>query len=244
MKPYGFPIHGCICGYSRRIIWLEVAKSNNNPKIPARFYLDALQELNGCPSILQTDCGTENVIIAAMQSYLRANGDDEFAGEKAHRYGSSPANQRIEGWWSFFKRSRTSWWINLFKDMTESGELELGRRFHMENLWFCYNKIIQKELDQVRDHWNSHYIRKSRHDTIPGVPDILYYLPERTNATDCSVPVSDEKISELEPQCHLEEDEDIYAEYFQHVMEIKDWGYPSDEYEAFSLFQNFNFLNR
>ena len=42
------------------------------------------------------DCGTENVIIAAMQSYLRANKDDEFAGEKTHRYGSSPANRRIK----------------------------------------------------------------------------------------------------------------------------------------------------
>ena len=39
LKPYGFPIHGCICGYSRRIIWLELVKSNNNHKIPARLYL-------------------------------------------------------------------------------------------------------------------------------------------------------------------------------------------------------------
>ncbi|KAK3742548.1 hypothetical protein QZH41_017038 [Actinostola sp. cb2023] len=23
LKPYGYPIHGCICGYSRRILWLE-----------------------------------------------------------------------------------------------------------------------------------------------------------------------------------------------------------------------------
>ena len=223
---------------------MEVVKSNNNPKIPARLYLDAVQELGGCPSILQTDCGTENVIMATMQSHLRANGNDQFSGTKAHRYGSSPANQRIEGWWSFLKRSRSSWWINLFKNMCESGALELGKSFHMENLWFCYSKVIQKELDQVRDHWNSHYIRQSRHDTIPGVPDILYYLPERTGGTDCLVPLSDEQVRAVEPQCYLERDEDIYAEYFQHVMEIKNWEYPVDASEAFNLFQSFNFLNQ
>ncbi|KAK3754800.1 hypothetical protein QZH41_020103 [Actinostola sp. cb2023] len=32
LKPYGFPIHGCICGYSRRILWLQLVKSNNNPR--------------------------------------------------------------------------------------------------------------------------------------------------------------------------------------------------------------------
>ena len=51
LKPYGFPIHGCICGYSRRIIWLELVKSNNNPKIPARLYLDAVEKVKGCPML-------------------------------------------------------------------------------------------------------------------------------------------------------------------------------------------------
>ena len=67
LKPYGFPIHGCICGYSRRIIWLEVDQSNNNPKIPATFVLDAVQNVGGCPRIVRSDCGTENVVLAAMQ---------------------------------------------------------------------------------------------------------------------------------------------------------------------------------
>ena len=35
LKPYGLPIHGCIDGFSRKLIWLKVAKSNNNPLIPA-----------------------------------------------------------------------------------------------------------------------------------------------------------------------------------------------------------------
>ena len=31
LKRFGFCIHGCIGGYSRRVMWLEVASTNNNP---------------------------------------------------------------------------------------------------------------------------------------------------------------------------------------------------------------------
>ena len=33
LKPFGFAIHGAIDGFSRRILWLEVGRSNNNPDI-------------------------------------------------------------------------------------------------------------------------------------------------------------------------------------------------------------------
>ena len=80
-----------------------------------------------------------------MHCYFRKAGNDEFAAEKAHQYGSSPSNQRIEGWWSSFSQSRANWSINFFKDMCESRVLELGNIFHMECLWFCFSKVIQNE---------------------------------------------------------------------------------------------------
>ena len=95
LKPYGFPIHGAIDGYSRKILWLEVARSNSKPENVARFYLDCVKENGGCPILLRSDCGTENGVLAGMQCYFRQNGQDEFAGEKAHKYGSSPANQQL-----------------------------------------------------------------------------------------------------------------------------------------------------
>lgn len=221
---------------------MEVDKSNNNPKIPATFFLNAVQNVGGCPRIVRSDCGTENIVLAAMQCYFRNAGNDEFAAEKAHQYGSSPSNQRIEGWWSSFAQSRSNWWINFFKHMCESRVLELGNVFHMECLWFCFSKVIQNELDKVRDHWNSHYIRRSRHDTIAGVPDILYYLPENLGAVDCLVPVSQAQIREVEPQCDMEVDEDHYKEYFEYIMDIAGWSYPLNERDAFDLFQSFNQL--
>jgi hypothetical protein len=51
-----------------------------------------------------------------------------------------------------------------------------------ECLWFSFSTLLQKELDKVLHHWNTHYIRRSRHDTLAGRPDELYYLPENVNA--------------------------------------------------------------
>ena len=67
LKPYGFPVHGCIDGFSRKIMWLKVAKTNNNPTIIAKFYLEAAAELGGCPTKVRSDCGIENGIIASLQ---------------------------------------------------------------------------------------------------------------------------------------------------------------------------------
>jgi len=33
LKPFGFSIHGCIDGFSRRLLWLEVSSTNKDPKV-------------------------------------------------------------------------------------------------------------------------------------------------------------------------------------------------------------------
>jgi hypothetical protein len=184
IKPYGFPIHGCIDGFSRRLIWLKVTKSNNDPRIIGTFFMESIQEFQGCPTLLRTDRGTENGIMATVQCFLRRNHQDSLAGVSAHRYGSSHSNQRIEGWWAFLRRSWSSWWMNFFKDMVDKGELDTSNPLQMECLWFCFNKVIQNELNQVKENWNSHYIRESRHQTAAGIPDKLYFLPETVGAVD------------------------------------------------------------
>lgn len=121
LKPYGFPIHGGIDGYSRKIIWLKVCRSNNNTFVTGQHFFNAVKKYGGCPTMLRTDNGAENVYMAAMQSLLRSEGENDFAYCNAHRYRSSPANQRIESWWSFLRKSRSNWWMNFFKDMIDNG---------------------------------------------------------------------------------------------------------------------------
>ena len=33
MKRYGLCVHGCVDGYSRRVMWLEASRTNNDPYI-------------------------------------------------------------------------------------------------------------------------------------------------------------------------------------------------------------------
>ena len=86
--------------------------------------------------------------------------------------------------------------------MSESGLLNLGDSFHLECLWFCFAKVIQADLDKVKDHWNSHS-RHSRHDTVSGVPDVFFLLPEYSGATDCLVPLTQAQVDEIDQYCEL-----------------------------------------
>lgn len=238
LKPFGFPIHGAIDGYSRKILWLKLARSNNKPEVIGNYFLSYVRECSGCPILVRTDCGTENGIVAAMQSYFRQESTDEFAGEKSHRYGTSPANQRIECWWSSLRRGRTSWWINHFNSMANSGVLNKGNELHMECLWFCYQHLLEEELSNVKHHWNSHRIRPSRYGTVPGIPNVLYHLPHRSRGIDCKVAIQADKINAMER--YVQDDDggaSLYQEYFDHVMQNEMLQYPSTPDEAFNLFK-------
>ena len=239
LKPFGFPIHGAVDGYSRKVLWLEVVKSNNSPTVPAQLYLGIVRHLKGCPVLLRTDCGTENGTMAAMQCFFRANSDDEYAADKSHQYGTSTRNQRIENWWSHLRKMRTHWWINFFKDMCSSGVLNMDNELEKECLWFCFHGVLSDDLHKVQASWNSHHIRPSRHDTVSGCPDVLFYLPERSGGVNNLQKVSEEQIAEMELQAEAgaNNDENEYQEYFHYLMETEEMQYPTTADEAFNVFQ-------
>ena len=97
LKPYGIAIHGCIDGFSRHIVWLHANTTNNDPRVIAGYYIDAVKECGGCPRTVRADMGTENVNVEQMQIFLR---------EVQHSfvYGKSVHNQRIESWWSILRK--------------------------------------------------------------------------------------------------------------------------------------------
>ena len=102
LKPFGFSVHGAIDGYSRKVLWLKVLRSNNSPSVIGGICLDCVKEMEGCPIKLVTDLGAENVLAAAMQTFFRQDID-------GHQYIPSPRNQRIESWWSFFTKTMGNW---------------------------------------------------------------------------------------------------------------------------------------
>ena len=231
LKVWGFPIHGCIDGYSRKIIWLSVLRSNNLPDGPASLYLSSVNSLGGCPVELISDLGTENGMAAAMQSFFRDNMD-------AHRYVTSQRNQRIECWWSFLSKQQTQWWRRFFSDLEAQGILDSSCELRMECLWYCFSVVIQSELDAVREHWNTHYIRKSRHDTVNGRPDSLFFLPEHHGTVDMLVQVSQEKTEYVSTHVIDEVPTHELQEYFEYVRLSIGYSRPETWQAAIILYEN------
>ncbi|KAK6190897.1 hypothetical protein SNE40_002667 [Patella caerulea] len=123
LKAYGFAIHGGICGYSRRILWFRVGRTNNDPEVVAGYFLEYLLGIEGVPRCIRADKGTGNKIIENIQKSLRWYHGDDMAGEKSFLYGPSAANQRIERFWRSAKQGGCQFWIDLFKDLEASGDI-------------------------------------------------------------------------------------------------------------------------
>ena len=217
LKHYGFPIHGCVDGYSRRVLWLKVGTTNNDPNFIAHYYLQTVETVSGCPKLCRTDRGTENTIMAGMQCFFRRYGNDELSAERAHRYGSSITNQRIESWWAQLKKSWASWWIQFFQKLIEDGEFDTSDELQKQCLHFSFVKVIQNELDDVRERWNTHYIRRSRHNTQAGIPDEMFFLPESFNTADYKEDVTDEDLFQMKQQIVLNGNANMYFEYFSEI---------------------------
>ena len=62
--------------------------------------------------------------------------------------------------------------------------------------------VLQGELDDLLQHWNTHHIRKSKNPNSPsGVPDVLYLLPQVRSGRDYKVPVTGEDVEIAEETC-------------------------------------------
>ena len=176
LKPFGFCIHGCIDGYSRKLLWLTLCPSNKDPGIIATYYLDYVCRVQGVPKIVRADRGVENSTIAGMQRYFHRTSPNAVT---TFLFGKSTSNQRIEAWWSFLRKSCLQWWINYFKDLRDQGLFDDSNPIHVECLRFCLYGVLQDELTKVLLQWNHHRIRPVRHsESPPGRPDVLYYTRE------------------------------------------------------------------
>lgn len=242
LKPFGFAIHGAIDGYSRKIMWLKVGPTNNNPQTIALYYVQALMEHKVVPCMLRTDRGTENVHLEKIQKYLRRNGNDMLAGENSFIYGRSTGNQRIESWWAILRRQCTTYWINMFKDMCTLGLLNMDDKVHSECLRFCFGDLIRNDLERMQREWNSHAIqtKKQREAQKPEIPDKMYHLPEEYETTSFAAAYRQEKeLERLEIELELDNAySEFYSADFVKIVNIvcPDWEYPTCVNEAQDLY--------
>ncbi|KAJ8027591.1 hypothetical protein HOLleu_32773 [Holothuria leucospilota] len=77
-KQYGFAVHAAIDGFSRKVLWLCVGNSKNNPRMLAKLFIDYVKRIGGVPKIVRADRGTENVFLRHLQIALRSYHDSLY----------------------------------------------------------------------------------------------------------------------------------------------------------------------
>ena len=240
LKPYGFAIHGAIDGFSRRIVWLHVSVSNNDPKVVMNYYIDAVSKLQFIPTLVRSDHGTENVLVQDLHTGLRSRFNDNFSGHKAFLKGKSSANQRIERWWGILRLQCVNFWMNLFKDMISLGYLDNGDPVHIKALRFCFMDLIEQDIHRCALEWNEHRIQKRKNvDGPSGKPNLMFFHPHLYGTESHSFPadlaVLDEVKCELEISDAVPPQQDPDFVQLMNVI-VPDWSIPQSVEAALVLY--------
>lgn len=122
--------------------------------------------------------------------------------------------------------------------MESQGSLDSSSELSMECLWFCFSGVLQEDLNFVKDHWNTHVIRKSRHETVAGRPDSLYYLPEyHGGMANLLVEVTPRQIDYVAETIVKDNESNDYQEYFDYARRALGITLPSDWQGAYKMYQ-------
>lgn len=135
LKPYGLCISGCVDGFSRSVIWLKVYSTNNNPRVIASYFIEAVKERNGCSRKIRFDRGTENVVAQQMQIFLTKD-------DRSVLFGSSNHNQRIESFWGILRKENVQFWINFFEELKDVNTFS-GDFLDCALVQFCFMHLLQ-----------------------------------------------------------------------------------------------------
>ena len=107
-------------------------------------------------------------------------------------------------------------------------------------MWYCFHDLLQGDIDTVKDHWNTHRIRRSRCNTVSGRPDSLFHFPEHHGGVgNLLMDVPEQEIDYAYEEIVQINQVNEYQEYFDYAREAL--GLPRiplrDTQEACELYQ-------
>ena len=134
-RRFGLFLHGCVDGFTRKILWLVIWWNNSNPRFVCAQYLktvrhiggmfqmflsfimDLLNMLLGAPCVTQSDRGTENYNIAYAHTHIRHALDPTLSGSIQHQWKHGHSNVKPEQMWWRLRRT----WAPGYEKLLEEG---------------------------------------------------------------------------------------------------------------------------
>ena len=146
-------IHGCIDGFSRRMMFLR-CNSNNLAETELVLFLDAIKrDGNLWPSRIRVDNGVENVLVCDAMVQAGGKGSGSFiAGPSTH-------NQRIGRLRRDVFRCVCHFYDYLFYTMESTGILNTDNPIHVFTLHLIFIPRINKAFDEFCEAFNHRKVR-------------------------------------------------------------------------------------
>ncbi|KAM5544110.1 hypothetical protein V8D89_002296 [Ganoderma adspersum] len=185
LSKLGFPIWGIRDVWSGKWLGLWVVPNNRLKVVVAYLYLSLVRELGGKCMLCRCVTATDVSIREAFSPNLPP------AELPAHLFLPSIHNTTIERGWL---QLRLSWGddVHVFWAAGEGIYFEDDPE-HYELARWLWPKLIQQELDKLRDKMNNHRVRKDRAKLNPSgvAPNIAYTLFRQYGADSCGLQAVD-----------------------------------------------------
>ena len=140
---WGLVIHGCIDGYSQRIMFLS-CNNNNLATTVLNLFESAVAHDGGLwPSRIRVDYGVENVAVCDAMVAIRGAGRGSFIAGSSHR------NQRVERLWRNVFRCICHLFYYTFYALEQSGMLSIENPVEL----FCLHYVFLPRINEALKEW-------------------------------------------------------------------------------------------
>ncbi|KAF7975358.1 hypothetical protein HWV62_9675 [Athelia sp. TMB] len=182
MGSVGLPIYGMKEHWADAILYLKVLPNDRLADAIRHVYLDFVEGYRVIAQQMTFDGGSETGKMAGMQTGLKTTfaPDIDLAIYPAVVSVPSTKNTLIEGFWHWLRENRG---YNLYEWVTygkTAGIFSPSNDVHVALFNWLWPPIIQAELDEFSEYWNTHRIWKQKNKNMPSgaAPRDVYTSPE------------------------------------------------------------------